>query len=84
MIFEKTDLLQIMADLAASVLSQTKRGYAGLAAVEGSNPANGLSTRSLNRQVDTTASMQPEFKKAIFQGGDGLIDKDISVLVSGS
>ena len=66
-----------------SVLSQSERGYAGLAAVERSNPAFGLSIRSLNCQFDTAVSRKPEFKKAISQGDDGLIDKDISVLVSG-
>ena len=57
-----------------TILSQSERGYAGLAAVERSNPAFGLSIRSLNCQLDATVSRKPEFKKAIFQGGDGLID----------
>jgi hypothetical protein len=66
-----------------SVLSQSKGGYACFAGVESSNPAYGLSIRSLNGQLDTTASWKPEFKKAISQGTDGFIDKDISILISG-
>jgi hypothetical protein len=57
--------------------------YAGPAAVKGSNAAFGLSIRSLNCQFNTAISGKPEFKKAVSQGGDGLIDKDVSVLISG-
>ncbi len=76
-------VLELLLCSLNSVLSQSERGYAGLAAVERSNPAFGLSIRSLNCQFDTAVSRKPEFKKAISQGDDGLIDKDISVLVSG-
>jgi len=65
-----------------SVLPQFKGGYAGLAVIECFNGALRFSIQSLNLQFDPAVSGQPQFKKAIAQGGNGLIDQDIPLLVN--
>ena len=65
------------------LLSQSKRGYTGFALIKRSNCAFGRSIQALYSQYDRTVSGKPEFKKAISEGSNGLIHKDIAVLVNG-
>ena len=71
-------------DPADSVLSQSERGYAGLAVIEGFNPTPGFSIQPLNAQFDSTVPWQPQLKKTIPQGGNSFINQYFSVLVNGS
>ena len=66
----------------SNMLAQSKGCYTGLAIIKGINYPRGFLFESLNCEFDPAVSRKPEFKEAIFQGGDRLIDKDISVLVS--
>jgi hypothetical protein len=64
------------------LLSQLKRGYAGLAVIERFNSTFCFSIQSLNFQIDPPVSGQPELKKSISQGGHRLIDYGITILVN--
>ena len=54
--------------------SQSKGSNAGFAAVEGLNAAAGLSTFSLNNQINYAVSWQPQFEKTITQSDNIFID----------
>ncbi len=66
----------------APALSQSERGYAGLAVIEGFNPTPGFSIQPLNAQVYSMVPWQPQFKKTIPQGGNSLINQDFPVFVN--
>ncbi len=63
-----------ISEFLTLLLSQLKRGYAGLAVIERFNSTFRFSIQSLNFQIDPPVSGQPELKKSISQGGHRLID----------
>jgi len=64
------------------VLSKPKRGDTGFAFIKRPNCASGRSIQALYSQSDRTVSRKPEFKKTVSQGGNGVIDQNISIGVN--
>jgi len=65
------------------LLFQLKGSDTGRAVIKGFNSPLGGPVESFNGQINLAVSRQPQFEKTVLQGGKGLVDQRLAILVNG-